>query len=275
MSKMSGFIITVVGFLTILNTVLAEADSDGPRYIEGCKKRTDDKTECSECYIGWVLMADPKTSKQICGQCSTGCKECDSPTECNECLSNFFMDISKLCIRCHDSCKSCNKPDYCQECQFGYYEAKESKNHQKAESKEFGFLNLHSASDGKQTDSGGEKSEKTNDNLYCLPCLEGCKECKDGNYCDKCTPSFIPSDDKTACVNLEMSHAKFFAMFLPIAIVAFLICCCCSFIWCMKSSWKKLTEKFRCFRAIDRVITKVFACLEERSHVSRGQQQYY
>lgn len=95
-----------------------------------------------------VLAGIYQSSTGLCLLCPDGCSACTSPTECTECISQFYILQGTQCVRCPDNCPHCYvTKDICNGCLARHY------------------LNA--------------------DSTQCLPCAEGCYAC-DGPTIDDC-----------------------------------------------------------------------------------------
>lgn len=71
---------------------------------------------CTQCAVGYGLLANSAGVAANCAACPIYCTACDLVNnKCNTCAAGYNL-VNNLCIRCPTNCVSCSTPNVCTQC---------------------------------------------------------------------------------------------------------------------------------------------------------------
>lgn len=160
---------------TCLHTIRSLSCDD--YYCQTCDPSTN---LCLICSLGYGLDL-----YKYCSTCQIyQCKDCGQDYElCNICNDGFYFDTNyQQCLQCSSSgCAECdqNNPDICNVCFEEYV------------SDYYGYCcDTSCLACSYNSPYCSECPEGTYLSLYCVSCLDHCKNCQDGNTCDVCEDGY-------------------------------------------------------------------------------------
>ncbi|CAD5111539.1 DgyrCDS842 [Dimorphilus gyrociliatus] len=168
----------------------------------------NDATLCSQCIEHYFL------DNGKCSECSTGCRNCTSPTSCQKCYSNYAKnDASKLCVICPSNCIECtwnsatSRTD-CDTCVDRYIRKDNGCTSCLSYCKSCTYnKNIGVSCSSCDTNAYKETTNNINTCKLCSTAISGCNKCSDKDTCTECMSKAYALTTSNKCETCSSIHS--------------------------------------------------------------------